>query len=86
MNKTTFILISLCLLGVSVASAGTMLSWLGNVDRTYDNGITCYFGQIYPGQSIYFCMNQDGSMNHSFFPNQTERMDNYYLNGTGWQP
>lgn len=60
---------------------------LGNADRTYDNyngyTITCYLGQLFPGQPIYWCMYPDGSMDHSWFVYQSREMNEYYVTGGG---
>ena len=78
MNKIiTTILI--CLLLVFPAAA-----WysIGNAQKSYDNvGITCYLGQLYPGQPIYWCLYADGSMDHSYFTYQYQEMDKYYSGG-----
>lgn len=62
---------------------------LGNADRTYiyatggaTTTITCYLGQLYPGQPIYFCMYPDGSMDHSWFIYQQKEMEQYYTGTT----
>ena len=57
---------------------------LGNADRTYDyksTTITCYLGQLFPGQPIYWCMYPDMSMDHSWFVYQVHDMDTYYTTG-----
>ena len=58
---------------------------LGNADRTYDYQntiITCYLGQLFPGQPIYWCMYPDGSLDHSWFVYQSKAMGDYYTAGT----
>jgi len=78
MNKIiTAILI--CLLLVAPGAA-----WysIGNATKEYpDVGITCYLGQLYPGQPIYWCLYTDGSMDHSYFTYQYQKMDQYYTGG-----
>lgn len=55
---------------------------IGNAAKEYPNvGITCYLGQLYPGQPIYFCLYPDGSMDHSYFPYQYQKMEAYYSGG-----
>lgn len=64
-----------------VAPAAAWYS-IGNAQKEYPNvGITCYLGQLYPGQPIYWCLYADGSMDHSFFVNQYQKMNDYYTGG-----
>lgn len=73
--KTLFVMLLL-------ASPGAAWYSLGNAQKTYENvGITCYLGQLFPGQPIYFCMYPDGSMQHSWFNYQYKQMDDYYTGG-----
>lgn len=88
MNRTNKILIVLAILLFAVSPAiaeriqNEQLFVLGNADRTYQDGrITCYLGQLFPGQPIYFCMNPDGGMDRSFFVYQTQEMNKYYTGG-----
>ena len=78
MNKIiTAILI--CLL---LALPGAAWYSIGNAAKEYpDVGITCYLGQLYPGQPIYWCLYADGSMDHSYFVYQYQEMDRYYSGG-----
>lgn len=63
-------------------SIADQLFTLGNADRTYQDGrITCYLGQLFPGQPIYWCMYPDGSMDHSWFVYQSQAMEAYYTGG-----
>ncbi len=58
---------------------------LGSADRDYSykgSLITCYLGQLFPGQPIYWCMYPDGSMDHSWFVYQSKEMNNYYTAGS----
>lgn len=91
MNKTTKILTVLALLLFAlspIVQAGRIneqaLFTLGNADRIYDyqsTTITCYLGQLFPGQPIYWCMYPDGSMDHSWFVYQSQDMERYYTGG-----
>lgn len=65
-----------------LASPGAAWYSIGNAQHTYDNvGITCYLGQLYPGQPIYWCLYSDGSMDHSYFVYQYQQMNDYYTGG-----
>ena len=91
MNKTTKILLVLVVLifaaSPSIAEkthTKEQLFQLGNADRTYDyqgSTITCYLGQLFPGQPIYWCLYPDGSMDHSWFVYQSKQMNEYYVTG-----
>lgn len=89
MNKTNKILLVMAILlfvvsPVIAERANGQLFTLGNADRTYDyksTTITCYLGQLFPGQPIYWCMYPDGSMDHSWFVYQNREMDAYYTMG-----
>ena len=55
---------------------------IGNAAKEYTEvGITCYLGQLYHGQPIYWCLYADGSMDHSYFNYQYQEMDRYYSGG-----
>ena len=91
MNKTTKILIVMAILLFAVSPSiaerakTDQLFTLGNAERTYDyqgTTITCYLGQLFPGQPIRWCMYPDGSMDHSWFIYQTKEMNDYYT-GSG---
>lgn len=62
-----------------VLPAGAEWHSIGNAEKVYPNwGITCYLGQLYPGQPIYWCLYADGSMDHSYFVYQQHEMDVRY--------
>lgn len=66
-----------------LASPG-LAQWgsIGNVAKEYPNvGITCYLGHLARGMPTYFCLYADMSMDHSFFPYQYQKMDDYYTGG-----
>lgn len=90
MNKTTKILIVLALLiflaspSIAGITIKDQLFQLGNADREYaykDTTVTCYLGQLFPGEPIYWCMYPDGSMDHSWFVYQSRDMTKYYTTG-----
>lgn len=82
MNKINKILIVLLILlfAVSPVIAGKMnndpLFILGNADRQFGS-ITCYLGQLFPGQPIEFCgwdTPEGFVMFHSYFIYQQKQM------------
>ena len=90
MNRINKILVAMVILFFAVSPSiaeranSEQLFTLGNADRTYDyqgTTITCYLGQLFPGQPIYWCMYPDGSMDHSWFVYQNKEMGDYYTTG-----
>lgn len=90
MNKINKVLLILAILlfAVSPAIAGRInnnqLFTLGNADRTYDyqgTVITCYLGQLFPGQPVYWCMYPNMAMQKSWMVWQSNDMNKYYTAG-----
>ena len=86
MNKKTKILTVMVIFATAIIPlvSAEQLFQLGNAEKTYDyqgTVITCYLGQLFPGQPIYWCMYPDGSMNHSWFVYQQNEMNDYYVTG-----
>lgn len=90
MNKINKILIVMAILlfAISPAIAGRInnnqLFTLGNADREYNYQgiiITCYLGQLFPGQPVYWCMYPDMSMDKSWMVYQNQDMNRYYTSG-----